>query len=229
MNKCCNNCNCYKIITVTGATGPAGVTGATGITGPTGATGPTGIQGEPGMQGEKGSTGATGPTGPQGVQGEKGEQGIQGEQGVAGADGKSLIDAVSFSSFAMAMQSGLMSFDERNLIPCDTDYFDFTGNNDIEIREPGFYEISLGGTISGVTATNGGIFYLKDEQGQVLNDLSFTIPAGGSSTMQFFNTNFFTFDTPKTLQVQAGIIGMPVTGDVKITSVNVIVRRYSDV
>lgn len=220
MNNCCNNCGCYKIVTVTGATGatgptgPTGVTGATGIAGLVGATGP---KGEQGVQGEKGNTGATGP------------MGIQGEQGVPGEDGMSLMEGISYSSFAMATQSGVMNFDETRLIPNNTEYFGFTGLNDIEIKEAGFYEISLGGTISGVTADNGGIFYLKDENGQVLSDLSFTIPAGGNSIMQFFNTNFFTFDTPKTLQVQAGIIGTPVTGSVNITSVNVIIRKYSDI
>lgn len=207
MNNCCNNCNCYKIITLTGPTGP---------------TGPTGVQGLQGVKGDKGETGATGPIGP------KGEQGEQGIQGATGINGTSLIDSVSFSSFAMTTRSGIMQFDETHLIPSDTNYFEFTGPTDIEILEPGFYEISLGGIISGITATNGGIFYLKDQNNQVLSDLSFTIPAGGTSIMQFFNTNFFTFNTPMTLQVQAGIIGTPVTGDVTITSVNVIIRKYSD-
>ncbi len=44
--------------------------------------------------------------------------------------------------------------------------------------------------------------------------------------MQFLNTNFFTFDKPMTLQVMAGILGTPVTGNVKITSVNVIIRKF---
>ena len=37
--------------------------------------------------------------------------------------------------------------------------------------------------------------------------------------MQFSNTNFFTFDKPMTLQVMAGILGTPVTG-------NVIIRKF---
>lgn len=60
MNNCCNNCNCYKVISITG---PTGATGITGSTGPTGNTGPQGITGP---------TGATGPAGATGPQGEAG-------------------------------------------------------------------------------------------------------------------------------------------------------------
>ena len=151
---------------------------------------------------------------------------VKGPKGDQGEKGDSLLNAICYASFGQTTESRLLNFDDKKILPVDNNNFSFNGLNDIIINEPGNYEITLGGTISEVTATNGGIFYLKDQNGTVLSDLSFMVPAGGISMMQFSNTNFFTFDKPMTLQVMAGILGTPVTGNVKITSVNVIIRKF---
>lgn len=184
------------------------------------------VKGPKGDQGEKGEKGDQGPKGDQGEKGPQGDKGEQGPQGPKGEKGDSLLNAICYASFGQTTESRLLNFDDKKILPVDNNNFSFNGLNDIIINEPGNYEITLGGTISEVTATNGGIFYLKDQNGTVLSDLSFMVPAGGISMMQFSNTNFFTFDKPMTLQVMAGILGTPVTGNVKITSVNVIIRKF---
>ena len=160
------------------------------------------------------------------IMGPKGEQGEKGEKGEQGEKGNSLLNSICYASFGQTTESRLLNFDDKKILPADDKTFSFSGLTDIIINEPGNYEITFGGTISEVTATNGGIFYLKDQNGTVLSDLSFMIPAGGVNMMQFSNTNFFTFDKPMTLQVMAGILGTPVTGNVKITSVNAIIRKF---
>ena len=211
---------------IQGIKGDKGETGATGPTGSVGAQGPQGIQGIQGEKGETGPTGATGPTGSAGAQGPQGIQGIQGDKGETGPTGPMAIpsnEALLFASFAETNYSRLMAIQNQDIIPATSNIFNI--DKEKIVIQPGTYEITLAGSIEKVDDFHGGIFYLMKNTGAVVMDLSFHLLAGSTTQMHFSQTVIYTFDTETTVQVQAGITGQQDTSNVRISDVNLLMKK----
>ena len=138
----------------TGATGPTGPTGATGSaggatgpTGPTGATGPSGPTGPTGVTGSTGATGPSGPTGPTGV------TGPTGATGASGAEASSELLSAYSTPPQTGTSGGALIFD-RNAAANGTAISHAQNSAGIVIQQPGFYQVSLHGTIGPTTGAD---------------------------------------------------------------------------
>ena len=107
-------------------------------------------------------------------------------------------------------------------------YFNIAGKNDINLTQ-GVYEIAFSGAIEEVDNMHGGIFYVKDDTGKVVMDLSFKLPGGVISQMHFSQNVLIKFDTDVTLQVMAGIIGDAESSKVVINDVNLLLKKLKTV
>lgn len=186
-----------------------------------GPTGPKGDQGEKGVTGPKGEQGIPGPTGP------KGEQGIPGPTGPEGGSSPTAHPSVLFASFIEANYSRTIPIQESKIIPADSSTFYIPNNTDISILEDGTYEITLCGIISGVSATNGAIFLLNDENNAVVHDLSFSLPAGNTYIANFSETTVVDLKKFTTLSIRCGITGTPDTANIKFTCINLMIKKFN--
>ena len=159
-----------------------------------------------------------GPTGPRGLQGERG---IQGEPGPLIASSN---EGIFFTGFTDTNVTGEMIIQDPWLIPNPSEYFSIISESEIEI-EPGIYEITLTGLIENADEDHGAAFYLKNEDGSAIKDLSFQLPIGEGKIMHFSQVTFFRFDTLTTLQVMASILGEEDTSNVTISDVNLLIKR----
>ena len=116
-----------------------------------------------------------------------------------------------------------MTIQNQDIIPATSNIF----NTDKEkiVIQPGTYEITLAGSIEKVDDSHGGIFYLMKNTGVVVMDLSFHLLAGLTTQMHFSQTVIYTFDTETTVQVQAGITGQQDTSNVRISDVNLLMKK----
>ena len=203
---------------------------------PKGDIGPKGDKGETGLQGPqglKGDIGPIGPTGPKGEQGEKGDIGPKGEKGDIGPTGPEAslgatsYDAILFISFAQAHYSKVMTFQEVISIPNDNNYFSTLSDTEFLVTENGYYEITLCGQISGVDQDHGAIFYLSNDKGSVVQDLSFQLKAGTTSRMDCSETTIAKIDGNTTLYVRCGITGDSSTANIDFANVNLIIKKYN--
>lgn len=203
---------------------------------PKGDIGPKGDKGETGLQGPqglKGDIGPIGPTGPKGEQGEKGDIGPKGEKGDIGSTGPEAslgatsYDAILFISFAQAHYSKVMTFQEVISIPNDNNYFSTLSDTEFLVTENGYYEITLCGQISGVDQDHGAIFYLSNDKGSVVQDLSFQLKAGTTSRMDCSETTIAKIDGNTTLYVRCGITGDSSTANIDFANVNLIIKKYN--
>lgn len=158
----------------------------------------------------------------------KGEKGDVGEIGPEGPIAEGFTEEVLFVSFAETNISGLMNIQDKYLIPQDAKYFNIVGKNDINLTH-GVYEIAFSGAIEEVDNMHGGIFYVKDDTGKVVMDLSFKLPGGVISQMHFSQNVLIKFDTDVTLQVMAGIIGDAESSKVVINDVNLLLKKLKTV
>ena len=133
-------------------------------------------------------------------------------------------EGMLFASFAETNISGLMNIQDTHIIPTDSEFFKINGRNDI-IVSAGVYEIAFSGAIEEVDSTHGGIFYVKDDAGQVVMDLSFKLSGGVVPQMHFSQNIVFEFKKDTTLQVMAGIIGDAASSRVKINDVNLLLKK----
>ena len=156
--------------------------------------------------------------------GDKGDVGPPGPQGPIGPIMEGSTEGMLFASFAETNISGLMNIQETHIIPTDSEFFKINGRNDI-IVSPGVYEIAFSGAIEEVDSTHGGIFYVKDDAGQVVMDLSFKLSGGVVPQMHFSQNIIFEFKKDTTLQVMAGIIGDAASSQVKINDVNLLFKN----
>ena len=164
---------------------------------------------------------------PQGEKGEKGDQGLQGDQGIQGEMGPVLpgsTEGILFVSFAEVNISGEMPFQDTLIIPTTSEYFKLNNQKDIVLTK-GIYEIAFSGAIEETDGTHGGIFYLKDENNQVVMDLSFKLSAGAITQDHFSQNVIHEFKNDTTLQVMAGIMGDSASSRVKINDVNLIIKK----
>ena len=158
----------------------------------------------------------------------KGERGDAGEIGPEGPITEGSTEEILFVSFAETNISGLMNIQDKYLIPQDAKYFNTSGNTDIKLTQ-GIYEIAFSGAIEEVDNMHGGIFYVKDDTGKVVMDLSFKLPGGVISQMHFSQNVLIKFDTDVTLQVMAGIIGDVESSKVVINDVNLLLKKLKTV
>ena len=188
-----------------------------------------GKDGMPGVEGPQGPKGDTGPQGPQGLPGEmgqKGDTGLQGEKGEKGDTGPipvSSYEGLLFASYVETSYSRELPIQESMVIPADSLHFLVTDTT-IAVK-PGTYEMTFAGSIEKVDDSHGGIFYLKDDNNQVVMDLSFILRAGNTTQMHFSQSIIYTFNEDTILQVQAGITGDAGTSKVAISDVNLIMKR----
>ena len=158
----------------------------------------------------------------------KGEKGDVGEIGPEGPIAEGFTEEVLFVSFAETNISGLMNIQDKYLIPQNAKYFNISGKTDIKLTQ-GVYEIAFSGAIEEVDNMHGGIFYVKDDTGKVVMDLSFKLPGGVISQMHFSQNVLIKFDTDVTLQVMAGIIGDAESSKVVINDVNLLLKKLKTV
>ena len=156
--------------------------------------------------------------------GDKGDVGPTGPQGPIGPIMEGSTEGMLFASFAETNISGLMNIQDTHIIPTDSEFFKINGRNDI-IVSAGVYEIAFSGAIEEVDSTHGGIFYVKDDAGQVVMDLSFKLSGGVVPQMHFSQNIVFEFKKDTTLQVMAGIIGESASSKVKINDVNLLFKK----
>ena len=156
--------------------------------------------------------------------GDKGDVGPTGPQGPIGPIMEGSTEGLLFASFAETNISGLMNIQDTYIIPTDSEFFKINGRNDI-IVSPGVYEIAFSGAIEEVDSTHGGIFYVKDDAGQVVMDLSFKLSGGVVPQMHFSQNIIFEFKKDTTLQVMAGIIGDAASSRIKINDVNLLLKK----
>lgn len=158
----------------------------------------------------------------------KGEKGDAGEIGPEGPIREGSTEEILFVSFAETNISGLMNIQDKYLIPQNANYFNIAGKTDIKLTQ-GVYEIAFSGAIEEVDNMHGGIFYVKDDTGKVVMDLSFKLPGGVISQMHFSQNVLIKFDTDVTLQVMAGIIGDAESSKVVINDVNLLLKKLKTV
>lgn len=158
----------------------------------------------------------------------KGEKGNTGEIGPEGPITEGSTEEILFVSFAETNMSGLMNIQDKYLIPQNVKYFNIAGKTDIKLTQ-GVYEIAFSGAIEEVDNMHGGIFYVKDDTGKVVMDLSFKLPGGVISQMHFSQNVLIKFDTDVTLQVMAGIIGDVESSKVVINDVNLLLKKLKTV
>ncbi len=171
-------------------------------------------------KGDIGPQGEIGPTGP------KGDIGPTGPAGTFVASPTS-YDAVLFVSYAQAHYSKIMTFQEQLSIPENNTYFNLSDNTNITLIQPGIYEITLCGQISGVDQSHGAIFYLSNTNGSVIQDLSFEVKAGTTSRMDCSEAIMTKIDTETTVYVRCGIIGDSSTANIDFSNVNLIIKKYN--
>lgn len=158
----------------------------------------------------------------------KGEKGDAGEIGPEGPIREGFTEEILFVSFAETNVSGLMNIQDKYLMPQNAKYFNIAGKTDIKLTQ-GVYEIAFSGAIEEVDNMHGGIFYVKDDTGKVVMDLSFKLPGGVISQMHFSQNVLIKFDTDVTLQVMAGIIGDAESSKVVINDVNLLLKKLKTV
>lgn len=158
----------------------------------------------------------------------KGQKGDAGEIGPEGPITEGSTEEILFVSFAETNISGIMNIQDKYLIPQNAKYFNTSGNTDIKLTQ-GVYEIAFSGAIEEVDNMHGGIFYVKDDTGKVVMDLSFKLPGGVISQMHFSQNVLIKFDTDVTLQVMAGIIGDAESSKVVINDVNLLLKKLKTV
>lgn len=162
-----------------------------------------------------------GPTGPQGEKGEKGDI------GPAGQMLPSTNEGLMSTGFEEMVTSGIVRFQNPWLIPNPSTYFNLIDDNNIEVL-PGIYEITFSGLIKGVDDTHGGSFYLQTSEGNAVKDLTFELLATEGKLMHFSQSIIFRFEELTNLQVVAQIYGDEITSKVKITDVNLLMKKIHE-
>lgn len=182
---------------------------------------PKGDKGDIGLQGPQGLKGDIGPTGP------KGEKGDVGPTGPSASTIPTSYDAILFISFAQAHYSKVMNFQEIISIPNDNNYFSTLSDTEFLVSKSGYYEITLCGQISGVDQNHGAIFYLSNDKGSVVQDLSFQLQAGTTSRMDCSESTIAKIDGNTKLYVRCGITGDSSTANIDFANVNLIIKKYN--
>lgn len=180
-----------------------------------------------GYDGEKGDIGPTGPKGDKGEKGDIGPQGIQGPTGPMAEVLDTNYEAIFFASFQQAHYSQIIPIQDNINIPSVNDIFEKTIDTVFTIKKSGYYEITLCGQISGVDQSHGAIFYLSDDSGKVIQDLSFNLKAGSTTRMDCSETTITKIELPTNLYVRCGVDGDSSSSNVDFANINLIIKKYN--
>lgn len=153
----------------------------------------------------------------------------KGEKGNTGAGaGASSYNLVFYASFVDATDSRAMTIKEKTFLPDSSSMITVPSVINIDINVTGIYEITLCGKISGVSADNGGSFYLMNiTTGTVINNLNFSLNEGDVTDMTFSGTTITQIFAPATFQVKSMISNDLGTSSVKVYDVCLIIKRYN--
>ena len=186
-----------------------------GPTGPKGDMGPSGLQGNIGPQGEKGDIGP------------KGEKGEKGDMGPTGPVAASSNEGIFFTSFLDSEESSTMSLDDTWMVPNISEHFKVLDDKQREVQ-PGIYEITFSGIVDGSDDVHGATFYLQTSEGSAIKDLTFQLPIGNGKQMSFSQSILFRFEKVTVLNVGFDILGDNNTSNVKISDVNLIMKKIHE-
>lgn len=150
--------------------------------------------------------------------------GPRGRDGKDGEVAESSSEGMFFTGFIDTQESGVMTFTNTWFIPNEEKYFKLLDNNQIEVV-PGIYEITLSGLIEQVDIDHGATFYLKTNEGSAIKDLTYLLPIGEAKQMHFSNVTIFRFEDITPLQVVADILGDEVTSRVRVSNVNLLIKK----
>lgn len=153
----------------------------------------------------------------------------KGEKGEVGPGaGSTAHNAILSIRYADATDSRALTIKEKTFIPDPTTIFTIPSTINIDINVTGIYEITLCGKITGVTEDNGASFYLwNTTTGTVINNLTFSLLEGTTSTMNFSGITITQIFAPATLQVKTNITNDTTLSNIKFTDINLIIKRYN--
>lgn len=151
----------------------------------------------------------------------------KGEKGEVGPGaGSTAHNAILSIRYADATDSRALTIKEKTFIPEPTTIFTIPSTINIDINVTGIYEITLCGKITGVTEDNGASFYLwNTTTGTVINNLTFSLLEGTTSTMNFAGITITQIFAPATLQVKTNITNDTTLSNIKFTDINLIIKR----
>lgn len=158
--------------------------------------------------------------------GKRGAKGDKGDKGEPGPVIPSSTEGIFFTTFQESKISDQMFFEIPWVIPNLSEHF-LVRDNDVEVV-PGLYEITFSGLIENVDNNHGGMFYLQTSEGTEIKGLSFQLDAGNIPKMYFSRTILFRFEEITTLEVMAYIIGEEVSSNVKISEVNLYIKKIHE-
>ena len=193
-------------------------------------TGPTGPRGEMGLAGPTGPIGLQGPMGPQGDQGNIGPTGPQGEIGPTGPTGpiaSSSNEGLFSAGFIDTQETGDMVFQDPWFIPNQSSYFKLIGDKELEVQ-PGIYEINLSGQISQADDTHGAEFYLINNEGSAIKDLSFELKQGQGKQIHYSQSILFRFEKQDTLRVETNLLGDTTPSNLTISNVTLLIKKLKE-
>lgn len=150
--------------------------------------------------------------------------GPRGRDGKDGEIAESSSEGLFFTGFIDTQDSGIMTFTNIWFIPNEQDYFKLISDNQVEVV-PGVYEITLSGLIEQVDIDHGATFYLNTNEGSAIKDLTYQVPIGEAKQMHFSNVTIFRFEDITTLQVITDILGDKLTSNVKVSNVNLLIKK----
>lgn len=177
-----------------------------------------------------GPTGPKGDMGPSGLQGNIGPQGEKGEKGDIGLTGpvaSSSNEGIFFTSFLDSEESNTMSLDDTWMVPNISEHFKVLDDKQIGVQ-PGIYEITFSGIVDGSDDVHGATFYLQTSEGSAIKDLTFQLPIGNGKQMSFSQSILFRFEKVTVLNVGFDILGDNNTSNVKISDVNLIMKKIHE-
>lgn len=174
-----------------------------------------------------GPTGPKGDMGPSGLQGNIGPQGEKGDVGPTGPVASSSNEGIFFTSFLDSEESNTMSLDDTWMVPNISEHFKVLDDKQIEVQ-PGIYEITFSGIVDGSDDVHGATFYLQTSEGSAIKDLTFQLPIGNGKQMSFSQSILFRFEKVTVLNVGFDILGDNNTSNVKISDVNLIMKKIHE-
>ena len=175
----------------------------------------------------RGFQGATGPTGPAGPVGATGATGPTGPTGPTGEAGTASISALAYVDMNDATANGNVAFNSSSYLPAGTTIFTSNStNNGIVIGEDGTYEITVSGTLEGLSQNDGIKVEVKNDA-VTLNNLVIDRP--GASLQGNDVRETMAFSGVYSLNAN-DVISMVVTlennGTAKLTNAQITIKKY---
>lgn len=113
------------------------------------------------------------------------------------------------------------------ILPNHSEYFIPIDEYEVEVQ-PGVYEMSFSGLITGVDETHGAEFYLADENNSAIKDLHFKLESGNEKQMSFSKHIVFRFEEVTNLHVEMNITGEENSSNIKILDVVLLLKKIKE-